>query len=129
MYYLDERLGIYDDGNNELSSATTTTTTSSSSSTSSIPNTSTYIPEVLVVGATGNVGRIVVRRLLLDGRFRVRVLVRDLYTRTLEMLGPSVTYCKGDLTDFSSLVSFWFSYVSGFGFWFWFWFWFWFIFT
>lgn len=35
-----------------------------------------YVPEVLVVGATGEVGRLVVRRLLLEGRFRVRVLVR-----------------------------------------------------
>lgn len=34
------------------------------------------VPEVLVVGATGEVGRLVVRRLLLEGRFRVRVLVR-----------------------------------------------------
>ena len=37
-----------------------------------------FVPEVLVVGATGEVGRLVVRRLLLEGRFRVRVLVRDL---------------------------------------------------
>lgn len=31
-----------------------------------------YIPEVLVVGATGEVGRLVVRRLLLEGRSQVR---------------------------------------------------------
>ena len=31
-----------------------------------------WIPEVLVVGATGEVGQLVVKRLLLDGRFRVR---------------------------------------------------------
>ena len=60
-------------------------------------------PEVLVVGATGAVGRLVVRRLLLDGRFRVRVLVRDLYSRTLNILGTGVTYCQGDLGNVESL--------------------------
>lgn len=63
-----------------------------------------YIPEVLVVGATGEVGRLVVRRLLLEGRFRVRVLVRDLYTKTLNLLGTGVTYCQGDLNNVDSLA-------------------------
>jgi hypothetical protein len=43
-----------------------------------------YIPEVLVVGATGSVGRLVAQQLLLTtrpSRVRVRVLVRDLYTK------------------------------------------------
>lgn len=62
-----------------------------------------YVPEVLVVGATGEVGRLVVRRLLLDGRFRVRVLVRDLYSKTLNLLGTGVTYCQGDLGNVESL--------------------------
>jgi len=62
-----------------------------------------YIPEVLVVGATGEVGRRVTQRLLLDGRFRVRVLVRDLYSKTLNLLGPGVTYCQGDLSNIESL--------------------------
>lgn len=62
-----------------------------------------YIPEVLVIGATGEVGRLVVRRLLLDGRFRVRVLVRDLYSKTLNLLGTGVTYCQGDLNNVESL--------------------------
>ena len=62
-----------------------------------------FAPEVLVVGATGAVGRLVVRRLLLDGRFRVRVLVRDLYSRTLNILGTGVTYCQGDLGNVESL--------------------------
>ena len=62
-----------------------------------------YVPEVLVVGATGEVGRLVVRRLLLDGRFRVRVLVRDLYSKTLNLLGTGVTYCQGDLANVESL--------------------------
>ena len=62
-----------------------------------------YIPEVLVVGATGEVGRLVVQRLLLEGRFRVRVLVKDLYTKTLNMLGTGVTYCQGDLSNMDSL--------------------------
>ena len=62
-----------------------------------------YIPEVLVVGATGEVGRLVVRRLLLEGRSRVRVLVRDLYSKTLNMLGTGVVYCQGDLNNMDSL--------------------------
>lgn len=62
-----------------------------------------FVPEVLVVGATGEVGRLVVRRLLLDGRFRVRVLVRNLYTKTLNLLGTGVTYCQGDLSNPDSL--------------------------
>jgi hypothetical protein len=62
-----------------------------------------YVPEVLVVGATGEVGRLVVRRLLLEGRFRVRVLVRDLYSHTLNLLGTGVTYCQGDLGNMESL--------------------------
>jgi len=64
-----------------------------------------YIPEVLVVGATGEIGRLVVRRLLLEGsgRFRVRVLVRDLYSQTLNLLGTGVSYCQGDLRDVESL--------------------------
>jgi uncharacterized protein YbjT (DUF2867 family) len=55
-----------------------------------------YVPEVLVVGATGATGQLVVRQLLLR-QCRVRVLVRDLYTATLNKLGTSVTYCQGDL--------------------------------
>ena len=62
-----------------------------------------YIPEVLVIGATGEIGRLVVRRLILSGRFRVRVLVRDLYSQTLNMLGTGVTYCQGDLNNVESL--------------------------
>lgn len=62
-----------------------------------------YIPEVLVIGATGSIGRLVVRRLILSGRFRVRVLVRDLYSQTLNMLGTGVTYCQGDLNNIESL--------------------------
>ncbi len=63
----------------------------------------TYVPEVLVIGATGEIGRLVVRRLLLEGRFRVRVLVRDLYSQTLNLLGTGVTYCQGDLGNMESL--------------------------
>jgi NAD(P)H-binding len=62
-----------------------------------------YIPEVLVVGATGEVGRLVVRRLLLEGRCRCRCLVSDLYSRTLDMLGTGVVYCQGDLSNLDSL--------------------------
>jgi hypothetical protein len=62
-----------------------------------------FVPEVLVIGATGDVGRLVVRRLLLEGRFRVRVLVRDLYSQTLNLLGTGVTYCQGELGEIESL--------------------------
>jgi len=62
-----------------------------------------YVPEVLVIGATGEIGRLVVRRLLLDGRFRVRVLVKDLYSQTLNLLGTGVTYCQGELNNVESL--------------------------
>ena len=62
-----------------------------------------YIPEVLVIGATGAIGRLVVRRMLLSGKFRVRVLVRDLYSNTLNLLGTGVTYCQGDLRNIESL--------------------------
>lgn len=60
-------------------------------------------PEVLVVGATGETGRIIVRKLVLRG-FRVRVLVRDLYSRTLDTLGTGVSFVKGDLRDADSLL-------------------------
>jgi uncharacterized protein YbjT (DUF2867 family) len=69
----------------------------------SLQRQSDYTPEVLVVGATGEVGRLVVKRLLLDGNFRIRVLVRDLYSKTLNLLGPGVTYCQGDLSNYESL--------------------------
>ena len=62
-----------------------------------------YIPEVLVVGATGAIGRLVVKRMALSGKFRVRVLVRDLYSNTLNLLGTGVTYCQGDLRNVESL--------------------------
>lgn len=59
-------------------------------------------PEVLVAGATGETGRIIVRKLLLRG-YRVRVLVRNLYSSTLDLLGTGVSFVKGDLTDYDSL--------------------------
>lgn len=62
-----------------------------------------YVPEVLVIGSTSEVGRLVVKRLLLEGRSRVRVLVRDLYSSTLNILGTGVIYCQGDLNNMDSL--------------------------
>eukprot|EP00611_Tribonema_gayanum_P023340 TRINITY_DN488_c3_g1_i2.p1 TRINITY_DN488_c3_g1~~TRINITY_DN488_c3_g1_i2.p1 ORF type:complete len:550 (-),score=184.32 TRINITY_DN488_c3_g1_i2:320-1969(-) len=61
------------------------------------------VPEVLVVGATGETGRVVVRKLLLRG-FKVRVLVRNLYSSTLDLLGTGVTYTQGDLGNAASIV-------------------------
>ena len=83
VYYLDDRLGISPKVEDLLEED--------------------FVPEVLVVGATGEVGRLVVKRLLREGRCRVRVLVRDLYTKTLNMLGAGVTYCQGDLLNMDSL--------------------------
>lgn len=60
-------------------------------------------PEVLVVGATGRTGRIITRKLILRG-YKVRVLVRDLYSSTLDLLGTGVSYVKGDLHDYDSLL-------------------------
>ena len=84
-----------------------------------------FIPEILVVGATGRLGRLIVRQLLQQSsssssssssiksstgikqqqvpKVRVRVLVRDLYTRTLDILGTGVTYCQGDLLKIDTL--------------------------
>jgi len=68
-----------------------------------------YVPEVLVVGALGSVGQLVVQRLLRGNaaagraQFRVRVLVPDLYTDTLERFGTGVTYSQGDLSNVDSL--------------------------
>lgn len=60
-------------------------------------------PEVLVIGATGETGRIITRKLVLRG-YRVRVLVRDLYSSTLDILGTGVSYVKGELDDYDSLL-------------------------
>mmetsp|Transcript_6225 Transcript_6225/g.12302 ORF Transcript_6225/g.12302 Transcript_6225/m.12302 type:complete len:513 (-) Transcript_6225:820-2358(-) len=60
-------------------------------------------PTVLVVGATGRTGRIIVRKLLLRG-FRVRALVRDLFSSTLDLLGSGVDFVKGDLRNPQSLA-------------------------
>lgn len=60
-------------------------------------------PEVLVAGATGETGRVIVRKLILRG-YRVRVLVRDLYSSTLDLLGTGVSFVKGSLSDYNSLL-------------------------
>lgn len=60
-------------------------------------------PVVLVVGATGKAGRIIVRKLVLRG-YNVRVLVRDLYSSTLDLLGTGVSFVKGHLHDYQSLL-------------------------
>lgn len=102
-YYLDDQLGL---SSAELKDETTTkygadmTTSSPWISSSSSKD---YRPEVLVVGATGALGRVLVKRLILENKVRVRVLVRDLYSSTLNKLGTGVTYCQGDLNNMESL--------------------------
>ena len=62
-----------------------------------------FVPLVLVVGATGRTGRIIVRKLVLQG-FRVAVLVRSLSSDTLNLLGSGVTYSYGDMQDYQTLL-------------------------
>ena len=62
-----------------------------------------YVPLVLVIGAAGRTGRIIVRKLVLQG-FRVAVLVRSLSTETLNLLGSGVSYSYGDMTDYRTLL-------------------------
>jgi uncharacterized protein YbjT (DUF2867 family) len=58
-------------------------------------------PEVLVAGATGQTGALVVKQLQADG-YRVRALVRDT-ARAREQLGPGVEYAQGDVKDPATL--------------------------
>ena len=55
-----------------------------------------------IIGATSQIGRTVVKRLQLSKKFKVRVLVHNLYSETLNMLGTGVTYCQGELYDMES---------------------------
>lgn len=96
-YYLDDKLGL---STAELKDSTQRPTTASEWLSSSDTDTR---PEVLVVGATGELGRVLVKRLLLENKVRVRVLVRDLYSSTINKLGTGVTYCQGDLGNMESL--------------------------
>jgi hypothetical protein len=118
-YHLDDRLGLGDgvggggrvgppelrddqfDTSSTSSSSRWTRIAQSSSHASSLDE--DYRPEVLVVGASGSLGRVLVKRLVLENKVRVRVLVRDLYSSTLNKLGTGVTYCQGDLEDVESL--------------------------
>ncbi|KAK1742220.1 hypothetical protein QTG54_006785 [Skeletonema marinoi] len=119
-YYVDDQLGLSslelkDDAISTISTAVTSSSSSSSSSKSSkpaVPTTTSswleeqdkdYRPEVLIIGATGKLGRVLVKRLILENNVRVRVLVRDLYSNTLNKLGVGVTYCQGDLSNMESL--------------------------
>lgn len=113
IYFLDDRF-LDDRSRNSLAAPSSSKSTVSSSSAlqnqvnflmdnRNDDNNNNFVPEVLVVGATGALGRLVVRQLQASGRFRVRVLVRDLYTSTLNVLGTGVTYCQGDLNNPDSL--------------------------
>lgn len=56
---------------------------------------------VLVVGGTGRVGRIVVRKLLLRG-YNVRVMCRDLNDEAAASMPSSVEIVRGDVGDLSA---------------------------
>jgi len=58
--------------------------------------------QVLILGATGRIGNIITKKLLLRG-YRVRVLVRNLYSSTLNAVGTGCTFAKGDVRELSSL--------------------------
>lgn len=60
------------------------------------------VPEILVVGATTKLGQLVVQKLLIRG-MRVRVLVPNLYSSTLNLFGTNIVYCQGDLSNVESL--------------------------
>jgi len=94
-YYVDDQLGL---SSMELKDSKYDESTSTLSSSDD-----DYRPEVLVVGSTGALGSVLVKRLLLEGNVRVRVLVRDLYSSTLNKLGTGVVYCQGSLSDMESL--------------------------
>ncbi|KAL9189682.1 hypothetical protein ACHAXT_009357 [Thalassiosira profunda] len=96
-YYLDDQLGL----GLELRDDTKIDTAPAPSWMTSPDE--DYRPEVLVVGAAGALGNVLVKRLLIESKVRVRVLVRDLYSSTLNKLGTGVTYCQGDLNDMESL--------------------------
>eukprot|EP00581_Thalassiosira_minuscula_P012564 CAMPEP_0183730440 /NCGR_PEP_ID=MMETSP0737-20130205/32827_1 /TAXON_ID=385413 /ORGANISM="Thalassiosira miniscula, Strain CCMP1093" /LENGTH=688 /DNA_ID=CAMNT_0025962941 /DNA_START=312 /DNA_END=2378 /DNA_ORIENTATION=- len=100
-YYVDDQLGLSSLELKDDPKYDSSITTSSSLFNS--PDDEDYRPEVLVVGASGALGRVLVKRLLLENKVRVRVLVRDLYSSTLNKLGTGVTYCQGSLNDMESL--------------------------
>lgn len=56
---------------------------------------------VLVAGATGRVGRVLIRKLLLRG-YKVRALVRDRDGAAAEQLPRAVELVKGDVGDYAS---------------------------
>jgi uncharacterized protein YbjT (DUF2867 family) len=56
---------------------------------------------VLVAGATGRTGRLVVRTLLENG-FHVRAFVRDV-ERAKKLLGSTIDYVKGDVREIKSI--------------------------
>ena len=53
--------------------------------------------EVLVVGATGELGQEIIRRLARAREYKVRVLVRNLYSSTISKVGAGAVYCYGDV--------------------------------
>ncbi len=112
-YYVDDlMLGLSNTGGDATTSSSSSATATASSSTYLQQSTQQQLinnndqdnrPEVLIIGATGSLGRIITKRLLLENNVRVRVLVRDLYSSTLNKLGVGVTYCQGDLHNMESL--------------------------
>ncbi len=61
-------------------------------------------PTVLVVGATGFMGRALVKRLVQNG-MRVRALVRNMSGRAEWLLHPEVDMVKGDLADTTAVAA------------------------
>ena len=62
-----------------------------------------YVPLVLVIGATGRTGKIITRKLAMQG-FRVAVLVRSLSSSVIDQLPSGVSYSYGDMTNYRALL-------------------------
>ena len=68
-----------------------------------IMDTKTDRPKVLIIGATGMIGRPVTRRLLREG-FPLRALVRDI-PRAKRLLGSDIEFVKGDVRQPETIAS------------------------
>ncbi|GMH92422.1 hypothetical protein TL16_g12344 [Triparma laevis f. inornata] len=56
-------------------------------------------PTILIIGSTGTLGLQIIRRLTLSSSYNLKVLVRDIYSSTVDNLGSSVAYSFGDVRN------------------------------
>ncbi|GMH57445.1 hypothetical protein TrST_g9636 [Triparma strigata] len=67
------------------------------------PPSSPSKPTILIIGSTGSLGLTVVRRLNLSNSYKLKVLVRDIYSQTVDNLGYTVSYSYGDVRDVEAM--------------------------